>query len=88
MTRAVESFVTGPPDPNRGWPQPAQIVCLGRGADRHPRPLSARPLRHKPLRLRYIRAVTLSTGSRGRADGRAMLDANRAGRLLVNLRLA
>jgi len=86
MTRSVESFVTGPAMPtvvDHNLPRyfasdEALIDILDRYA-------------HDLIDINHYAfdtdgQVTLSTGSRGRADGRAMLDAIRAGRLWVNLR--
>jgi hypothetical protein len=86
MTRPVESFVTGPAIPTvvdhnlpRYFASDEALIDI---LDRYPHDLF--DINHYAFDTDG--QVTLSTGSRGRADGRAVLDAIRAGRLWVNLR--
>ncbi len=86
MTRPVESNVTGPAIPTvidhelpLYFASDAALVDI---LDRYPHELF--DINHYAFDADG--QVTLTTGSRGRADGRVVLEAIRAGRLWVNLR--
>ncbi len=86
MARPVESFVTGPAIPTvvdhnlpRYFASDEALVDI---FDRYPHDLF--DINHYAFDTDG--QVSLTTGSRGRADGRAVLEAIRAGRLWVNLR--